>query len=397
MKTNKYIVEALLFASYVLFGMCWVAGAVFIPQIMKELDIKDLAAGSNITNAVSAAKIVGTFIAAGILAKLLAKKAVALAMLLMAVAALTPFAPNYEILLVIRFLMGLGGALLVVYFSPLIMQWFSVKERPVVNGINSVAFNVGTGIILFFLADMVSLFGDWKKTLFFISIGSIIVLVLWLIFGSDGASPAAGGAKAQSSYGMMDGLKEKFNWIYPLTYAGILSFYVILFSFYKNAGIDQSKYLILSGIFGTVAGIIIAQKVKRRLPVLRISGLLQLICIIGLHSKAWGFTNSDGVVVFFALMAGFFVFLPMTCLISLGQEQEGMTPEKASVTFSLFWCISYVVGTFAPFIFAKLVDLNQGDYSVAFIFTTVIASSFLIGSFFLPESALAKKAEETSD
>ena len=391
MKTNKYIIEALLFSSYVVFGMCWVAGAFFIPQMMQELNIKDLAAASNITNAVSAAKIVGTFIAAGILAKLLAKKAVTLSMALMAVGILTPFAPNYEVLLVIRFLMGLGGALLVVYFSPLIMQWFSPEERPVVNGINSVAFNVGTGIIFFFLADMVSILGDWKKTLIFISAGSIVILVLWLLFGADGATSTANSNKSKSSYGMLDGLKEKFNWIYPLTYSGILSFYVILFSFYKNAGIDQSKYLIIAGIVGTIAGIIVAQKVKRRLPVLRISGLLQLISIIGLHSKAWGLTDSDGLVVFFAVVAGFFVFFPMTCLISLGQEQKGMTPEKASVTFSLFWCISYVVATFVPFIFAWLVDRNNGDYSVAFGFITVIAPSFLIGSFFLPESASAKE------
>lgn len=396
MKTNKYIIETILFISYVLFGMCWVGGSLFIPEIMKELQIKDLAAASNITNAVSAAKIVGTFLSAAILAKLLTKKAVTLAIALMAIGIFTPFAPSYEILLLIRFLMGLGGALLVVYFSPIIMQWFTPQERPLVNGINSVAFNVGTGIILFFLADMVAFFGDWKTTLLYISCGSIIMLVLWLIFGADDRSnkqTASTPQQLKSKYEIIDGLKEKFNWIYPLTYAGTLAFYVVLFSFYKNAGIDQAKYLILAGIFGTAAGIFIAKKTTRRLPVLRISGLLQLLCIIGLHSKVWGFTQSDGLVIFFALVAGFFVFLPMTSLITLGQEQEGMTPEKASVTFSLFWSISYLVATFVPFIFAHLVDAHQGNYSVAFIFITIIASSFLIGSFFLPESAQAKKIQ----
>lgn len=387
MKTNKYIIEAILFLSYVLFGMCWVSGSTFIPEIMKELEIKDLAAASNITNAVSAAKILGTFVSAAILARLLAKKAVALAMLLMSIGVLTPFAPSYEILLLIRFLMGLGGALLVVYFSPIIMQWFAPSERPLVNGINSVAFNVGTGVIVFFLADMVAVFGEWKTTLLYISAGNIVFLVLWLIFGADGSNSAPTASAPKSTYGMLDGLKDKFNWIYPLTYAGTLSFYVVLFSFYKNAGIDEAKYLILAGIFGTVAGIWIAKKMTRRLPILRFSGLMQLLCIIGMHSKAWGFIDSDAIITIFALVAGFFVFLPMTSLITLGQEQKGMTPEKASVTFSLFWSISYMVATVVPFIFAYLVDLHQGNYSVAFAFITVIASSFLIGSFFLPESA----------
>ncbi|MCP6675229.1 hypothetical protein NL520_27915, partial [Klebsiella pneumoniae] len=84
-----------LFASYALFGMSWAGGSAFIPQIMRELGIHDLAAGSHISNAVAAAKLLGTFVAAGILSRLLAKKAVALAMALMALGILTPFVHSY--------------------------------------------------------------------------------------------------------------------------------------------------------------------------------------------------------------------------------------------------------------------------------------------------------------
>jgi MFS transporter, CP family, cyanate transporter len=389
LKKNKFLIEALLFVSYVLFAMCWVTGSAFIPNIMKALDIHDLAAGSNITNAVSAAKIVGTFVAAGILARLQVKWSVTLAMALMATSVFTPFVTSYPLLLLIRFLMGLGGALIIVYFAPIVMHWFPEKERPFVNGLNSVAFNVGTAIVVFFLGDLMHLFGTWQSTLVWISMGSLICLVLWLLFGSDAAAHPARGAVQGTRYSMREGLKEGFNWVYALSYAGILSFYVVLFTFYKNAGINQAKFVILAGIAGTIVGIMIARRTVKRLPVIRISGILQIVGIIGLHAKVWGFTQSDDVVALFSVVAGFFVFLPMTSFVTLAQEQRGMTPEKISVTFSLFWSISYLIATFVPFIFAHLVDINGGSYTVAFAFITVVSSSFLIGSFFLPESARA--------
>jgi CP family cyanate transporter-like MFS transporter len=373
---NRYLIEALLFASYVFFAMSWTAGAAFIPQIMKALNIGNLAAASNITNAVSAAKILGTFVAAAILSRLFVKRAVTLAMALMAIGILTPFVTNYPLLLAVRFLMGLGGALIVVYFAPVIMQLFSDNERPFVNGLNSVAFNV---------------------TLVFISLGSVVCLLLWLLLGETprrDASAATGATSSAAPFTMVDGLKERFTWIYSLTYAGILSFYVVLFTFYKNAGINEAKYVILAGIFGTVVGILVARSTTRRLPVLRISGLLQVLAIIGLHSKVWGLTQSDDFVALCAIVAGFFIFLPMTSLVTLGQEQRGMTSQKASVTFSLFWSISYLVATFVPFIFAHLVDTHGGNYAVAFGFITVISGSFLVGSMLLPESARVQAASE---
>lgn len=392
MKKNKVVIEALLFASYVLFAMCWVTGSAFIPNIMKALDLHDLAAGSNITNAVSAAKILGTFVAAGILARLQVKRSVALAMALMATSLFTPFVTSYPLLLAIRFLMGLGGALIIVYFAPIVMHWFPEHERPFVNGLNSVAFNVGTAIVVFFLGDLMRVFGGWQSTLVYISLGSVICLALWLIFGGDAPAPVGAGPADGGTYRMIDGLKERFNWIYALTYAGILSFYVVLFTFYKNAGIDQAKFVILAGIFGTVAGIVVARRTVRRLPVMRVSGVLQIVGIVGLHAKVWGLTQSDDWVAFFSVVAGFFVFLPMTSFVTLAQEQRGMTPARVSVTFSLFWSISYLIATFIPFIFAHLVDVNGGHYGVAFAFITIVSASFLIGSFLLPESARVPQA-----
>ena len=57
------------------------------------------------------AKIVGTFGAAWLAVKFGVKMAFFVASILIAVGLFTPYSPNYEVLLLTRFLMGLGGAL----------------------------------------------------------------------------------------------------------------------------------------------------------------------------------------------------------------------------------------------------------------------------------------------
>ncbi|UTH73067.1 CynX/NimT family MFS transporter [Chromobacterium sp. IIBBL 290-4] len=382
MKTNKYAVEGQLFVSYVLFAMCWAGGSAFIPQIMREMGIHDLAAGSHISNAVAAAKLLGSFIAAAILSRLLARKSIALAMGLMAIGILTPFIHNYPLLLLVRFLMGLGGALLVVYFAPIVMLWFKPRELALVNGINSGAFNIGTAIVLFGLPIMQHWFGGWQNTLLAISLGSVLCFVLWLAFGAEGVVAQQHAGPRQT---LRQGLAEPFNWLLAFTYCGTLSFYVMMFTFYANAGIAEAKFITLGGLGGTIAGTWLTKRTQRRLIVLRVSGLFQLLAIIGLHAQAWHWTENGNLITAAALAAGFFIYLPMPSLITLAQEQPGMTPDKVSVTFSLFWFLSYLAATIAPYIFGLLVDAQGGDYSLAMAFATLASSTFLIGSLLLRE------------
>ncbi len=108
---------------------------------------------------------------------------------------------------------------------------------------------------------------------------------------------------------------------------------------------------------------IYSNKFSKRIPVIRISGIIQVIAAFGLS-----FAPTPMIATICAALLGFFMFLPMPALITYAQERSGMTAQKISVTFSLFWSISYLVATIMPTIFAKIVDLNNGNYHTAFIF-----------------------------
>ncbi len=380
---NKYLVALLVFASYTLFAMAWVGGTASMNQIMAAMNIDSLASASFISGAVTLAKIVGTFIAAWLALKLGIKKAFFISGLLISVGLLTPLAPNYELLLISRFLMGLGGAFMIVYFNPIVMAWFEPEERPTINGINAVAFNVGTGIILWQMTNFNNLTGSWQNTLLIFSIATIVLSLAWLLTtDKEQHSNNHSSQKKVADYSYVDGLKDKFNWIYALTYSGILAFYICLFTFYPKAGISQSALIIGFGIVGTLAGILYSKKFSQRVPVIRWSGLVIVLTVCGVS-----FSGSPTVQTISAMVLGFFIFFPITALVSIPHELPNMTGQRVTIVFSLFYSISYLIATMVLWIFGKLVDMNNGDFTTAFILISVLSSTFFFGSFFLPETA----------
>ena len=395
MISNKYIVASLVFISYTLFAMAWVGGTASMSQIMASMHISSLASASFISGAVTIAKIVGTFAAAWLALKWGVKQAFFISGLLISVGLLTTFSPNYELLLISRFLMGLGGALMIVYFNPIVMSWFEPDERPTINGINAVAFNVGTGIILWQMHNFNALTGSWQNTLLIFSLMSLLLSFAWLLVENkeqNESSNKQSQLNTAPEYSYLDGLKDKFNWLYALTYSGILAFYLCLFTFYPKAGISQSALVIAAGILGTVAGIVYCKKVSSRLPVIRWSGLMIIITVFGLS-----FSTSPLLQTLSAIALGFFIFFPVTALVTIPHELPKMTSQKITIVFSLFYSISYLVGTFVLWLFGTLVDLNNGDYTLAFALICVISSTFFIGSFFLPETAKPHNTVTTKD
>jgi MFS family permease len=381
---KKYIIEFILFTTYMLFAMSWVASAGFMKEIMAQTGMQKLTEASFLSTALTFAKIIGTFIAAWTIVKFGIRKAFTLSATLICLSIITPHAHDFTTLLVSRFLMGLGGALIIVYFNPIVYKYFEPSERIVVNGLNAIAFNVGTAIVMFGMPSMMSVVGNWQTILSAISFGSMVMVVLWIIFGKiDLSAPATNSTQATEKYSLVDGLKDSFNWKFALTYSGLLAFYIVMFTFYPKAGIAQTKEVILFGIIGAITGIIYSNKFTKRIPIIRISGLIQLITVFCLSF----ITNNPTLSTISAATLGFFMFLPMPALVTYAQERKNTTAQRISVTFSLFWSISYLVATIMTMLFAKIVDMNNGDYHSAFIFICTVESLFFIGSLFLKENS----------
>jgi CP family cyanate transporter-like MFS transporter len=378
---RKYLVEGIIFFSYLMFSMSWVGASSFMHEIMKHVNIHSLTQASSLSTAVTIAKIVGTAIAAWIAGKLGLRYAVLLASALISFGILTPLTTNFTLLVGSRFLMGLGGALMIVYFNPIVVGWFSPGERPAVNGLNNITFNLGAVLVTFLLAPAVRLLGSWDVVLVCISIATILLCFLWLLFGKAGPLEVEQGHTAIANYRFRDGLRDRFTWNLAVVYSGMLSFYIVMFTFYPAAGIHEVQQgVLLSGLVGGVAGMVVAKRVRNRVGLLRLCGALQLAsaCLVS-------FSNTHWIVLASSIALGIFLILPLATLFTLGQDQPGSTRAVVSVRFSIFWSVSYVIATAATTVFAALVDANHGSFNIAICFICAMQSLFFIGSIFLKD------------
>ena len=391
--SRAHIIEIIMFLSYAFFAVNWIAGTTLTPQIMEHFDLKSFSSATFISNAITIAKIIGNLMADKILIKLYPKKAISLAALLIVGGSfLGVFAPSYLIFVIARFIMGFGGALFVVYFGPIVMNYYSADKRAMVNGINAAAYNVGSILAMVIVVPVINWLVTWQKSMMFFAICSLVLLVAWLIFGEDFEinKPAASTAKAEDEYTLGQALKEKFTYVFPFTYAGLLTLYIVVLTIFPisdGAPVDPkflSATVAIAGVVGAAVGIGAAKKFAKRLPVIRWSGLL-----MSLSGLAMVLTNSTSIALIAAAFLGFFMFVPMTALVSIPQEMPGMTPSKLTLIMGIFWSFSYIFETFFYYVIGMIID-NAG-FKAGLLLAVGLSFSFFIGSFLLPETGKNKK------
>jgi len=386
------IIEFIMFFTYAFFAVNWVAGSTLTPQIMKYFNLQTFASATFISNAITIAKIIGNFLAAWILAKLFPKKAIGLGAALIVIgSAVAILAAQYWMFILGRFIMGFGGALYVVYFSPVVIHFFAPEKRPTVNALNSVAYNVGGVIAMLIVGPVILWMKTWQNSMLFFAIISALLFVLWLIFGKnfDLNKSTGSSTEVQAEYTFKDALKDKFNWKFSLSYSGLLVFYIVLLTIFPISGttVINSKALstlvAVGGIVGTVLAIMLAKVYFKRLPVIRWCGLIMTLFGVLM------LTTKSGVVASIAAVAiGILMFLPMTSLVLIPQELPGMTPAKLTKIMGIFWAIAYIFETIVYLIIGIVID--KAGYLAGMIVAVVVSITFFVGSFILPETGHAK-------
>lgn len=384
---KKYLLEILMFSAYALFAASWVSGAILTPQIQSSFGEAGLANATWGTLMITLAKIAGNLAAAMVLVRLGARRAFTLAMLLIAAGGVGAFAGDYTSWLLSRLALGLGGALAIVYFNPVVLHYFSAEERPLINGINAAAFNTGNLLALLCTGALTAWLGSWESVVGLYGIMMVALALLWWLAAEDFALGGnSAGAAAVAKYGLREGMREGFNWWLPMAFTGVLTFYIAAFSLFPLiegfavASSHLSAVLIAGGMVGTAAGITVTKRFPLRLPVLRYSGLGLVICAVLMLA------SREPVVAYAAaIMAGFFMFMPMTALMTLPQELPGMTPGRITVTFAMFWSIAYLVATLLIYVAGLLADIS-GAPAVAAYFAVVCSATMFVFSFLLPES-----------
>jgi len=386
-RRRAYFVEALMFLAYVCFTASWFAASRLMPEIKDFFGLTHIPAAVN--NAITVSKILGNFLAAGIFVKLQPKKAMGLAMALLVLVGAGAFTTCFPIYIFSRFLMGFGGALIVVYFSPVVIFYFPPERRALLNGLNTIAGPVGNVIGLVAAVPLTAVFaGNWRLTVITFSVCSLVIFVLWIIFGQDFS--VAPKSESIGKYGYKEGLRDPFNYIIALTYAGWLVLMMFMGNLYylnpdapSNAA-NVSWLMPLGGIISTPFAILAVKKLKRRLPIIHICGVLYTLLALSIM-----IVKDPAVITVIALITGFVAFLPITSFMTIPQELPNMNPQKLSVIMALYWAFSYLFETIIYTILTAII--NRWGFTFPQYAAVALSLMFCLVSFFLPETGPGKK------
>jgi len=322
------------------------------------------------TNAINIAKIIGSLSVAGIIAKFGNRKTFTFSALLIVLGFALTMTNGFMSIFFIRFILGLGGAWVLVTINPIVIEIFEGKELTIVNGINAVAFNVGLAMSLLLATPMK---GNPSGAITVISVLILICSILWYVLSRDFHVTTSAKKADEEKYTFKDGMKDKFNWVFALSYAGLLAFYLVSFTFMEPATV---KYVIFAGIFGAVFGTQMASKVEDKLKLVRISGLVQLLSAIGFLAL---YENPIAKVL--GIILGFSIFYAMPAYVTLAYKRPNITPKKISITFSMFWAIAYGFSIIIVQTFGILSDTSESKF-IPFLFIICSEATFFIGSMF---------------
>ena len=391
-RSRGYLVETILFVSYLLFGINWIIGTLFTREIMDFFGLEGYSQATMISNAITVAKIIGNLVAAWILIKLKPKWAVGLGMACMVIGTiLSALVASYPLFVLMRFILGFGAALQIVYFSTFVVHYFPPEKRPAMNSLNGCAYTTGSMITMMIFEPMIHWLEHWQTIILFFGSLSGVMLILWLFVGENFDLYQGKNEKKtrEKEYTFLEGLKDPFNYILPFTYSGALLLYLTiltLFPLYKEAAFSAKNLAIIVGFFAMVGAMIGVRLLRRgyaRMKILRLSG-------IGAIFFGWLmiYTSQATVAIVAAISLGISLYIANSVLLSLPQELPGATPGKITFVMGFYWSFAYILETLEYYFMGRVMDaygFKMGIYLAVALSVTVV-----VGSFFLPETKKSK-------
>ncbi len=267
---------------------------------------------------------------------------------------------------------------MVVLLSGIVARILTGRALQVANGVNSVAFNTGLAVALTFGMRM-----NENPTFAVILAASLslALLVLWLVVSRLGLRGMAAAKAVDTSYTMRHGFREWFNWVFALAYTGLLSYYIVAFTFMDPGTI---RWVVYAGVVGALAGTLVSARVPDAVKpvIVVVCAALQIVAAAAVLAM-----GGHRLEVLVGVILGLVIFFPMPFFVQLAFIRPGVTPRQIAVTFSIFWAVSYAGSVVIIQVFAWIADATGGlgpdntPVSTApMIFIVIVEATFLIGA-----------------
>lgn len=374
---KKWTIEFVLYAVYMVFGAAWATTGSVMPQIMHDFNV-DVSHAALMSNVILWAKIVGAVCTAVLVARMGTRKSYLLGCVMIGVSVFIPFIDNFTLLLIVRFLGGLGGAVCLVSLVPTVARFFDNKMAATLNSINCTSNIIGTIIALTLAGYLSTLFGGWRNLLAGYGVITLLLGVVWMLCFTD-EERSEENAASQSRESKMTVLKEaifsRIVWGMIAQYAGAMIMMVFMFTFLplyyaKYAHLPADSHAHLSGTVnqvGIMLGALVGPYFKNR----------------GYHYKNWLFISSifmaittfamlfatnDIVILVCSFLTGGIFATWFAFIFSIPKEGlKNATTQTVTYAMSTFWVCTFLLATINSQLIGWSVDLT-GGFSVGFTY-----------------------------
>lgn len=296
-------------------------------------------------------------------------------------AAMSAWAPSYEVLLAGRLVAGVGGA---IYFGSalgLTAAWFREHELATANGlVGGVAFTVGAVIGLFAWGPIAEALG-WRGALLLgAGIGVATLVMVFLLF----PTPPGDAGEMSGEHLDVASLRRIFGspllWIMGIAYIGAYGSYFTaaqLLPAYAEKVLHVapqsaetvSVILLLSGIPGSFVGGWLSDKVLGVLPTFMLACAIEAIALIMIP-----YVGQTGLEVAAALIGGFGIAGFVGWVTIPGQRSDAFHLSDVPTAIGLLLTMAAIGGAGIPPLFSKIA--SSWSFEVGWVFTGVITLLF---------------------
>jgi MFS family permease len=284
------------------------------------------------------------------------------------------YVPSYTFLVVVLFIMGIGGSTYHPQSTYFISRHFQ-KYRATASGIHGIANPVGFLLAPIVVTALNAVTGSWRSTVTLMIIPGVIAALLSRLALDE---PQVKGSKG-FLIGIVSGPLILLTLVSGLTMAIVVAFLSFLPFYARDAAshIPASWWLpltLLPGIALQPLGGWIADNIGRRNLI--ILGLCILfVALLGFISTAGGVTLAFSMVA-----GGCFSLLAPVCLIYSAELAVG---ERVGTAVGIMWGFATGMGAISPLWVGYLRDIFP-DFRLAFMSLAVLALAGAIISGFLP-------------
>jgi len=270
-------------------------------------------------------------------------------------------------LFVARLVQGLGFAITAPVVMAMIMEWFTERQKPVVNTIFAACAFIGTAAGFVVTGEITTLLGGrWSIALSLYGLMTLAAAATWCGFGRDKSSraPAVLDTKRQDK-SLVVALRMRVAWqltvgIFAVSWVYQMYFYFVPLFLQTSKGIPATEAARLASVLplcGTIGVVIFGLLPRRIVPEkhsLWITSALVIIGSIGIFF-ADGYLTTIGLVVAGLGIAG---WLPV--LFTYVMALPGVTPSLVAAVMVMINVSVYLAGFLAPTLVGWLSEGSLG-------------------------------------